>query len=320
MWDVFDLMQDDAGVDDPDEEDEVGPLTSSSNAPSSSNAAADPYYDPFDPDIDPEERFQRQPEWLRRVSGGQISDAFKRHMEKRRVYANLSPADKAKADVAIAADRERIMADVEARKAKFAERDAWNAEMRRRAESPMGQFVSGLVKVGDVAADVLSNVPGVGRYAAEAYKAFAPSGSKFAGGRKRRTFTKKLPASSLKGKGEMCGCGKIRAKFAAQLKEAGIDPKAYLNKAKAAAKKAGYDPRAVEFSDNDVHKLMIHDDFGKVSRFGRVGYGDFHIWSKVEPAKAPSKRATFRKSHEAIKGDWKKDKYSPNNLAINILW
>jgi hypothetical protein len=326
MWDVFELMQDDAGVDDPDEEDEAGPLTSSSNAPSSSNAAADPAGpDPLDPDLDAEERFQMQPAWLRRVSGGQISEGFKRHMEKRRAYANLSPADKAKADVAIAADRERIMTDVAARKAKFEERDAWNAEQRRKRDSPMGQFMSGLVKAGDFAADALSFVPGVGRVVSEAYKAFAPPGSAYAGsGRKKRVFTKKLPklsgGAACGGAACMCGCGKVRTKFAEQLKKAGLDPKVYLDTAKAAAKKAGYDPRALEFSDNDTHKLMIHDNFGKAHRFGRVGYGDFHIWSKVDPPKAPKKRDTFRKSHEAIKGDWKKDKFSPNNLAINILW
>jgi hypothetical protein len=96
---------------------------------------------------------------------------------------------------------------------------------------------------------------------------------------------------------------------------------AYLTKARAAAKRTGYDSRALEFSDDGVHKLMIYDDEGRLRRFGRVGYGDFIIHSMAgAQSVADSKRKRFRKSHMAIKGDWKDDKYSPNWLAINILW
>jgi hypothetical protein len=41
---------------------------------------------------------------------------------------------------------------------------------------------------------------------------------------------------------------------------------------------------------------------------------------KAPKGTADKKRATFQKSHSAIKGDWKKNPYSPNNLAIQILW
>lgn len=94
-----------------------------------------------------------------------------------------------------------------------------------------------------------------------------------------------------------------------------------MAKARAAAKRTGYDSRALEFSDDGVHKLMIYDDEGRLRRFGRVGYGDFIIHSMTgAQSVADSKRRRFRKSHMAIKGDWKDDKYSPNWLAINILW
>jgi len=251
------------------------------------------------------------------MEGDGISSYTQRRLDRMKEYGKLTPEQKAEVDKANQAEIERRYASAGERKAKFEERDAWNAEMKRQRESPLGKFVDGLVKVGDFASDVLQAVPGVGRTVANIYQTFAPPGSKYAGGRKKRTFTKKLP---MRGGAEMCGCGKIRSKFQEQLKKAGIDPNTYLDAAKAAAKKNGYDPRALEFSDNDIHKLMIYDDFGKAHRFGRVGYGDFIIWSRVDPPKAPSKRSTFRKSHEAIKGDWKKDKYSPNNLAINILW
>lgn len=60
--------------------------------------------------------------------------------------------------------------------------------------------------------------------------------------------------------------------------------------------------------------------------FGRIGYGDFLIWSalerrgSVEDGTADKKRERFWKSHSKIKGDWKKDDFSPNNLALRILW
>ena len=65
---------------------------------------------------------------------------------------------------------------------------------------------------------------------------------------------------------------------------------------------------------------------GSVRRFGRVSYGDFIIWSYLESegivpkGTARKKRSVFHKSHEAITGDWRNDKYSPNRLALQILW
>lgn len=117
------------------------------------------------------------------------------------------------------------------------------------------------------------------------------------------------------------GVGKgIHAKFAKQLADVGLTQEAYLKTARAAAKANGYDQRALEFSDDGKTKLMIYDDKGKVHRFGRVGYGDFIIWSHMDKKKAQQKRNTFHKSHSKLPGDWKADKYSPNNLALSILW
>lgn len=115
-------------------------------------------------------------------------------------------------------------------------------------------------------------------------------------------------------------------RFARQLAEAGIAPATYLKQARAAANKAGYDGRALEFAKDGTHKLMIYDDHGKAAKFGRVGYGDFIIWSAKEKAgevakgHAMKKRETFHKSHSKIKGDWMHDKFSPNMLALKILW
>lgn len=120
--------------------------------------------------------------------------------------------------------------------------------------------------------------------------------------------------------GTIVGNGEIRSKFAQQLKTAGINPTKYLAIAREAAEAEGYDPAALTFSDNDTQKLMIVAPDGSISRFGRVGYGDFLIWSRVKPEIADTKRRTFKASHSKIKGDWADDKYSPNCLALNILW
>ncbi len=122
-----------------------------------------------------------------------------------------------------------------------------------------------------------------------------------------------------------CGSGR-KSKFHRQIEAAGLTPTEYLKTARAAARRTRYDPMALDFSNDDVHKLMITAPDGRVVRFGRVGYGDFLLWSALEAAgraprgKASEKRTTFRKSHMAMGGSWRDDRYSPNWLAIRILW
>lgn len=99
----------------------------------------------------------------------------------------------------------------------------------------------------------------------------------------------------------------------------------YLKQARAKARKFGYDPSALTLAEDGVHKLCIEHD-GKKICFGRAGYGDFLIWTRLEregmapKGTAQQKRRVFRKSHSAMKGDWKSNPYSKNNLALNILW
>ncbi len=114
--------------------------------------------------------------------------------------------------------------------------------------------------------------------------------------------------------------------FKKQLKQWGITPKQYLEVVRELADEEGYDGRAVEFSDDPEKKLMIYDDEGKKHYFGAVNYGDYILWSKqealgkVKNGFAEQKRRVFNASHNKIKGNWKADKYSPNNLALKILW
>jgi hypothetical protein len=92
------------------------------------------------------------------------------------------------------------------------------------------------------------------------------------------------------------------------------------------AERCGYDPDSIDFSDDNIHKVMIETPEGQIRRFGRVGYNDFHIWSHLEEQKevpsgtAQQKRERFWKSHSKMKGDWKADDYSPNWLSMRLLW
>jgi len=115
--------------------------------------------------------------------------------------------------------------------------------------------------------------------------------------------------------------------LASQLRSAGLAPAAYLASARRSASRANYPAQRLQFSDDAVHKLQIDTPDGKTRRFGRVGYGDFIIWThKEEDGAAPhgyaaQKRYVFRTSHGALsKKRGITDPYAPNNLAINILW
>jgi len=61
-------------------------------------------------------------------------------------------------------------------------------------------------------------------------------------------------------------------------------------------------------------KYMVLNPDDKLIHFGAIGYEDFTKHKDKERRDAYLRRAT------KIKGDWKSNKYSPNNLAINILW
>jgi hypothetical protein len=100
----------------------------------------------------------------------------------------------------------------------------------------------------------------------------------------------------------------------------------YLSRVRAKAKSEGYPYKLLGYADDDKHKFQIPNAEGKIIRFGRKGYGDFHIWSaleasgKVEKGYAENKRKVFHNSHNKIKGRWRSDLFSPNNLALKILW
>lgn len=61
-------------------------------------------------------------------------------------------------------------------------------------------------------------------------------------------------------------------------------------------------------------KYMLQDPNNKWVHFGQMGYEDFTYHRDEARKQRYLARATN------IKGNWKNDKYSPNNLSIHLLW
>jgi hypothetical protein len=91
----------------------------------------------------------------------------------------------------------------------------------------------------------------------------------------------------------------------------------YIAMAKEFAKRAGYkDWDTLRRADDGEHKLELRG-----VKFGRKGYGDFIKYSLEKGVdEAQKHRSAYLSRATKIKGDWAKDMYSPNSLAINILW
>lgn len=133
----------------------------------------------------------------------------------------------------------------------------------------------------------------------------------------------------MEGAGKSAGratLGNPAGKFLKQLEKAGYEPSAYLEEARRRAKKNHYPYKLLGFASDGTHKLAIPDENGRVVSFGKVGYGDHLIYSHLEAAgrvsagTAQKKQSVFQKSHSKIKGDWKQNPFSPNNLAMKVLW
>jgi hypothetical protein len=108
--------------------------------------------------------------------------------------------------------------------------------------------------------------------------------------------------------------------FAAQLKKEGVSPSAYLEKAKKNARSRGLAADMLGFSSDEKHKLQIPNAEGKIIRFGAVKKGDYILYTLQKNPEAEKHRKSYLARATKIKGDWAKDPYSPNSLAIGILW
>lgn len=66
---------------------------------------------------------------------------------------------------------------------------------------------------------------------------------------------------------------------------------------------------------NPNKKYSIYDEkHGKWVQFGQMGYEDY------TKHKDPARRRSYLRRSQRIKGNWKSNPYSPNNLSRNILW
>ena len=72
--------------------------------------------------------------------------------------------------------------------------------------------------------------------------------------------------------------------------------------------------RPVFISTRKDKKYMIMNDKKKFIHFGQLGYEDFTKHLDLQ------RRDTYLKRATKIKGNWKSDPFSPNNLSINLLW
>lgn len=59
---------------------------------------------------------------------------------------------------------------------------------------------------------------------------------------------------------------------------------------------------------------MIQDPNNKWIHFGQMGYEDY------TKHRDENRRMNYLNRASKIKGHWKTNKYSPNNLAIHLLW
>ena len=76
----------------------------------------------------------------------------------------------------------------------------------------------------------------------------------------------------------------------------------------------GSDNAEIYISDRKDKKFCVVAPDGKTVHFGQKGYSDFTQHQNQQRRDNYLARAT------GIKGNWKNNKYSPNNLAINLLW
>ena len=70
----------------------------------------------------------------------------------------------------------------------------------------------------------------------------------------------------------------------------------------------------IRLSTKKEKKYMVVTPDGKVVHFGQMGYEDY------TKHKNKTRRKNYLNRSRGIKGNWKKNKYSPNNLSIHLLW
>lgn len=105
------------------------------------------------------------------------------------------------------------------------------------------------------------------------------------------------------------------------LEKYNINPKRYFNIVKRKAKQYFNKNVNLQFSDKPKYKLMVYDeDNDKWIYFGSSINKDFIIYSFFDKELANKKRNSYLARSANIKGNWKNNIYSKNNLSRSILW
>lgn len=98
----------------------------------------------------------------------------------------------------------------------------------------------------------------------------------------------------------------------------------YLATVRSKARAYGY-PR-IDYATDSTHKFQVRTPEGRIRRFGRRGMMDYILWKEVERngevplGTAEERRRLYLARATAIRGKWAEDDYSPNMLAIRLLW
>lgn len=73
-------------------------------------------------------------------------------------------------------------------------------------------------------------------------------------------------------------------------------------------------PIPLAISTRKNKKYMIQDPNGRWVHFGQLPYADY------TKHRSQVRRHRYLQRSTNIKGDWKSNKYSPNQLSISLLW
>jgi len=113
--------------------------------------------------------------------------------------------------------------------------------------------------------------------------------------------------------------------FIERLESLDVNPAEYLKMVRTIAKYNGYNYKNLNFSDRIDKKLMIRSN-GKTSHFGSTNYQDYIILIQgykeglLSKEQVKETRSRYLKRSGSIKGNWKDNDFSPNNLSRRILW
>ena len=112
-----------------------------------------------------------------------------------------------------------------------------------------------------------------------------------------------------------------------KLEDLDIVPDLYLRLIKSSARShKRYDPSRIFLSDKKPFKLYYITPEDKKIYFGDSRYNDFFIYdildhhNIVPEGYAIKRRDLYKKRASKIRGEWYKDKFSKNSLALNLLW